>query len=398
MLSRKAKALAAAVVLAAASLTAPAAHAGAGYFTTLDLTAQAGAPTAGPSQSVGWSTPWDLQRHIAYRAADGRLIVASSAAGSSDWTWTTAVGPADIYYGYLSAFTYSWDQTSRIVYVNGNTHHLIETWNSPSSPTWQTVDLTAAHNGPAIQTDPHGYEQNGQMHIVFLDGSGDGTIWEAVFKPGPGWRFINLTTLTGIRSRPNNGESLTAASLGADGEAIGYVGTDGYPHVLRGLNGVWTDQRVGVPAVTSFLNLNSMVFLRDNHLVRYTLRYEAPDIDMHLATLTAGTWTDTDVFKVLPQSTGYEAVAKDDSYAFDADGSEHMFTIAGNAGVHEYVRTLDGRWYFWADTGPIVNAPGEVSGFAAPDDNVHGTETEFYVYQSPDRHQMVADLTAPYQP
>jgi hypothetical protein len=395
MLSNWAKALSAALAMGVALAAAPAAHAGAGYFTTHDLTASAGVPL-GSNQTAGWSTPWDLQRHIAYVSRDSRLIVASSAPGSADWNWTTARADAGYAFGFLSTYTYSWDHSSHIIYADGGNHHLMETWSSQTSPVWQTVDLTATYNGPLLEYDPHGYEQDGQQHIVFQGADPTNVIWEATFAPGIGWRFTNLTAQTGIHPQYNNGEYLTAASLGADGEAIGYIGDDQYPHVLVGRGGRWADQRVGTLADHDYYNLISMVFLRDNHVVRYTLRYSAGG-HMHVATWTSGSgWADTDVSAVAPVPDREFPWSGNDAYAWNADGSDHLYCTAPDGAVREYVRTRAGVWYLWTDTGPIVDGPAWVAGFATPDDNVHGTETEFYVYWDSDYHLMVADLTVPY--
>ncbi|MEV6608670.1 hypothetical protein [Kutzneria sp. NPDC051319] len=391
-----AKALAAAFAMAVALLVAPAAHAGNGYFTSQDLTASIGAPVGG-DQPVGWSTPWDQQRHVAYvDYQDSSLTVASSAPGGA-WTWTTAATHA--YPSFLSAYSYSWDHSSHIVYSDGVTFHLIELWSSENSPTWQKVDLTATYGGPTVSFDPHGYEQDGQQHIVFEsfdDNSGE--LWEAVFKPGIGWRMANLTTQSGIHITYTLGWALTATSLGLDGEAIGYLGQDGYPHMLTGLRGRWLDQRVGVPAHNTYYNLNSGAFLRDGHTQRYALRYLSADDDVHEAAWTSAGWTDTNVTAV----TGSRGIATphlaNDMYLWNADGSEHMFaTDRDTLAVHEFVRTRDGHWYFWTDTGPVHNDLGWAAAFAAPDDSVHGTETEFYVYYDDNRHLIVSDLTVPYQ-
>jgi hypothetical protein len=387
-------ALSLALVVGVAVAAAPAAHAGDGYFTGQDLTASIGAPL-GLDQPAGWSTPWDLQRHFAYVSQDNQLIVASSAPGGG-WSWTTAAQGA--FFGFLSAYSYSWDRSSHILYTDGTNHHLMEVWSSQNSPTWQTVDLTATYNGPLAGMDPHGYEQNGQQHVVFAGAVHTDELWEATFAPGVGWRFTNLSALTGIHTAGTLGWALTAASLGENGEAIGYLGTDNYPHVLGGQSGQWTDQRVGGPAQNTYFNLNSTVFLRDGYTVRYALRYLGSDGDVHEAAWTSPGWTDTDVTTV----TGSRGIALpsqgNDSYVFDADGSEHMFASdRDNGAIHELVRTRDGRWFFWADTAPVPDGQGWVAGFAAPDDNVHGTETEFYVYYDSGKHVIVSDLTAPCQ-
>ena len=392
-----AKAMAAALAMAVALLAAPAAHAGDGYFSGQDLTNSIGAPV-GLSQPVGWYTPWDLQRHVAYTGyyGTGNLYVASSTPGGA-WSWTSA--GALVYPSFLSAYSYSWDRSSHILYDDGTTHHLMEVWSSQASPTWHTVDLTATYHGPLAGMNPHGYEQNGEQHVVFEDGEGDGHLWEAVYAPGVGWHFVDVSAQSGIRSTPTLGWAMTATSLGAAGEAIGYLATDGYPHVLIGQpGGRWIDQRVGQRDLDPYFNLNSAVFLRDGQLVRYVLRYLGADQDVHEAAWTSGGWSDTDV----TAATGSRGIATagqgNDSYIFDADGSEHMFAFNESVGtIHEFVRTRDGRWYFWTDTAPMPDAPGRVAGFAAPDDNVHGTETEFYVYYDQNRHVVISDLTAPYQ-
>jgi hypothetical protein len=392
-----AKALAAVLATGVALLAAPAAHAGAGYFTSQDLTASIGAPI-GNDQAVGWSTPWDQQRHFAYTGYHGSELIVASSAPSGTWSWTRAAD--HVYGGFLSAYSYSWDHSSHIVYTDGTNHHLMEVWSSENSPTWQTVDLTATYSGPDVSLDPHGYEQDGQQHIVFENVSTNaGELWEAVFAPGAGWRFVNVTAQSGVHMIDDMGWALTAASLGSDGEAIGYLSADGYPHVLTGQRGRWTDQRVGTPADEgSYYNLDSMVFLRDGHAQRYVLRYLGTDDDVHEAAWTSAGWTDTDVTAV----TGSRGIAfpslANDSYIWNADGSEHMFAADRNTlAVHEFVRTRDGRWYFWTDTGPVHNDLGWVAAFATPDDSVHGTETEFYIYYDENRHVIISDLTAPYQ-
>ncbi|EWM11472.1 hypothetical protein [Kutzneria sp. 744] len=391
-----AKALAAAFAMAVALLAAPAAHAGNGYFTSQDLTASIGAPV-GEHQPAGWSTPWDLQRHVAYVDYQGSdLIVASSAPGGA-WSWTRAANRVPA--GFLSVYSYSWDHSSHIVYTDGTNYHLMEVWSSENSPTWQTIDLTTTYGGPLASWHPHGYEQDGQQHIVFerVD-TNAGELWEAVFRPGIGWRFANVSTQSGIHMGAHGEWALTATSLGAEGEAIGYLGADGYPHMLTGLRGRWLDQRVGTPAHDTYYNLNSMVFLRDGHTQRYVLRYLGIDDDVHEAAWTAAGWTDTNVTAV----TGSRGIATphlaNDAYIWNADGSEHMFATDRNTlAVHEFVRTRDGRWYFWTDTGPVHNDLGWAAGFAAPDDAVHGTETEFYIYYDDNQHVIISDLTAPYQ-
>ena len=379
-----------AMAMGVALLAAPAAHAGAGYFTSQDLTSSIGAPI-GDEEAAGWSTPWDLQRHFAYYSRDNRLIVASSAPGGA-WTWTTAATSA-WYDASFSTYSYSWDHSSHIVYVDGSTRHLMEVWSSEASPAWQTTDLTATYNGPLLATSPHGYEQDGQQHIVFTDANEDGTLWEAVFAPATGWRFTNVTALSGIRGQSKG--DVTASSIGLDGEAIGYINPDGYPHVLIGKGGQWTDQRVGLPESTQYPGLHSMSFLRDGHLARYSLRYVS-GISLREVSWTPGGWTDTGLVDVL--GTAVYPVQNNDSFIFDADGSEHMFAAVFGGPVKEVVRTRDGRWFLWTDTAPIVDSAVWVSAFAAPDDTVHGTETEFYIYLDGNRHVVVSDLTAPYQP
>ncbi|GAA3436450.1 hypothetical protein [Kutzneria kofuensis] len=390
-----ARALSAALAVGVALLAAPAAHAGAGYFTSQDLTGSAGVPV-GQMEPAGWYTPWDLKRHFAYVSDDQRIIVASSAPGGS-WTWTTALDSAYVL-GYLTTYSYSWDHSSHIVYADGVTHHLIELWSSDASPTWQKVDLTETYHGPLIELDPRGYEQDGQQHVVFKDGHGNGVIWEATFAPGAGWGFTNLTERAGIHPKNDYGWYLAASSLGTDGEAIGYIGTDGYPHVLAGQHGRWTDQRVGVPADEKFFTMNSMVFLRDGRLVRYALRYYTSDTHLHEVAWEGGRWTDTDVAAATPTvDPRWAPNAANDSYLWNADGSEHMFTTGADGAVREYVRTRAGDWYVWRDSEPIPDGLGWIGAFAAPDDTMHGTETEFYVYYNTDKHVVVADLTAAYQ-
>jgi hypothetical protein len=392
------KALSVALAMGVAVLCAPAAHAGAGYFTSQDLTASIGAPV-GLDQPVGWSTPWDLQRHFAYTTyyGDGRLVVASSAPGGG-WTWTTAA--LNVYPGFLSAYSYSWDHSSHISYIDGTNHHLMELWQSQASPTWQKVDLTVTYNGPLGAMHTHGYEQNGEQHVVFVDAETGTAIKEAIFTPGQAWHFVNVSAQTGHYAEDSQGWYVTATSLGDGGEAIGYIGPDGYPHVLTGPAGRWTDQRVGGPAATgSYYNVNSMAFFRDGHPVRYVLRYDEPDGDVHEVAWQSGGWSDTNITAV----TGSRGIASpdqgNDAYLWDADGSEHLFaTDRTNGAVHEFVRTRDGRWYFWTDSAPVSNNAGWAAGFAAPDDTVHGTETEFYVYYDSNLHVVIADLTAPYQP
>jgi hypothetical protein len=208
-----------------------------------------------------------------------------------------------------------------------------------------------------------------------------------------------VSAQSGIHSAGSLGWSLTAASLGDAGEAIGYLGADGYPHVLAGQGGRWADQRVGGPALTTYYNLNSMAFLRDGKLVRYVLRYLGSDADVHEAAWTSAGWTDTNVTAATGSRGIAEAGQANDAYIFDADGSEHMFgSDRNNGAIHEFVRTRDGRWFFWTNTGPIDNGLGWVAGFAAPDDTTHGTGTEFYVYYDSDKHLVISDLTVPYQP
>ena len=392
----RATALAAALATVVALLAAPAAHAGNGFFTKQDLTATTGAPT-GFGPQVGWTTPWDNKRHFAYYGGDSELIVASADVGGA-WSWTSLVRrePVNTFY---SAYAYSWDHSSRIVYADGVTHHLIEWWSSDTSPTWQKIDLTATHNGPLIDTDPHGYEQDGQQHIVFRDANPGGPLWEAVYQPGGDWTFTDLTALTGIKPAYNYGWWINARSLGLDGEAVGYIGDDGYPHVLIGQRGRWLDTRVGVAADDhEYYTVNSMAFLRYGHLQRYAFRYITNDHHMHEAAWQVGRWTDTDVTAVTGAAPRQVPNTTSDSFLWNADGSEHMFTGTDDGTVIEYVRTYDGRWFLWRDTGPNPNSPGWVCAFAAADDFANGTETEFYVYYDSNLHVVIADLTAPYQP
>ena len=385
----RATALAAALATGVALLSAPAAHAGDGFFTSQDLL---GAPT-GLGEPAGWSTPWDLKRHFAYVSQDKQVVVATAAPGGT-WSWTVATTAADTV-GYLSTYSYSGDHSSHIVYADAD-HHLIELWSSDASPTWQRVDLTATYQGPTITLDPHGYEQDGQQHIVFKDGHTNLAIWEAVFIPGTGWSFRDLTKLTGIHPKDDYGWYLAASPLGTDGEAIGYVGADGYPHMLAGQHGRWIDQRVGVPADDEAFTMTSMAFLRAGRLKRYALRYFTSDLHVHEAAWEGGRWSDTDISAALPQSDPrYAPAAGNDSYLWNADGSEHMFTIGADGAVLEYVRTRAGVWLMWTDTDPIPVGSAWVGAFAAPDDATH--ETEFFIHYDTARHVVIADLTAPYQ-
>ena len=381
------------LAMGAALLVAPAAHAGAGYFTSQDLTSSVGAPT-GQMEPSGWYTPWDLQRHVVYVSRDNQLIVTSSAPGGG-WTWTTASTRGGYDLNLLSAYSYSWDHSSHIIYRDDSTNHLMEVWSSQASPTWQTVDLTAAYNGPLSQTNPRGYEQDGQQHIVFADVTG--ALWQAVFAPGVGWRFVNLTTLTGARVKGGSGWQVFASSLGSDGEAIGYLGPDSYPHVLIGQGGRWTDQRAGAQAITATAILASMSFLRDGRLSRYVLRYVGTDIGLHEAAWTAADgWIDTNLAGAL--GSALYPTQGNDSYIWDGDGTEHMFALISDSVIKEGVRTRDGRWFLWTDVATTSGLAPWVAAFAAPDDTVHGTETEFYVYYDANYHLRISDLTAPYQP
>jgi hypothetical protein len=390
----RATVLAAALTMVAALLGAPAAHAGNGFFTSQDLTASIGAPP-GIGEPVGWTTPWDLKRHFAYLGGDSQIVIASAGVDNV-WSWTAPLRREPTG-GFLTAFSYSWDHSSRIVYDDGVQHHLIELWSSDSSPTWQKIDLTATHNGPHIDGDAHGYEQDGQMHIVFHDWNPAGPVWEAVFTPGGDWTFTDITAVSGIKPASNYGWWLTARSLGADGEAIGYIAADGYPHVLFGQRGRWLDTQVGVPADTHYYTVNSMAFLRYGHLQRYAFRYITSDFHMHEAAWNVGRWTDTDVTAVTHAPPRVVPNTSNDSYLWNADGSEHMFTCGDDGAVREYVRTRDGRWFLWTDTGPVADTTSWVAGFTAPDDTVQGTETEYYVYYAADRHVVIAGLTVPFE-
>jgi hypothetical protein len=218
-----------------------------------------------------------------------------------------------------------------------------------------------------------------------------------VFTPGGGWTFTNLTALTGIKPANNYGWWLTARSLGLDGEAIGYIGADSCPHVLIGQRGRWLDTKVGVLADTRYYTVNSMAFLRGGHVQRYVFRYVTSDSHLHEAAWQVGRWTDTDVTAATNAAPRQVPNAANDSYLWNADGSEHMFTTTDDGTVLEYVRTRDGRWFLWRDTGSNPDSPGWVGAFTAPDDTVHGTETEFYVYHAAARHVIIADLTVPCQ-
>ncbi|EWM11471.1 hypothetical protein [Kutzneria sp. 744] len=223
-------------------LGAPAAHAGDGYFTSQDLTGAIAAPI-GRTEPSGWSTPWDLKRHFAYVSEDRQLIVASAGPDGA-WSWTVATTNGGYIFGYLATYSYTWDHSSHIVYTDASTSHLMETWSSEASPRWQTVDLTETYHEPKAKVSPRGYEQDGQQHLFFKEYDA-GAIWEATFVPGTGWGFTNLTSRAGIPPYSRLSSNLAASPLGADGEAVGYIGADGYPHVLAGQHGRWIDQRVG---------------------------------------------------------------------------------------------------------------------------------------------------------
>jgi hypothetical protein len=388
-------AMAAVLAMGVAVVVAPAAHAGAGYFTSRDLTATIGAPI-GNDQPAGWTTPWDLQRHIAYVSYDGRLVVASTAAGSSNWTWTTALADNAYPAGFLSAFTYSADRSSHIVYTDGPTRHLIDVSISQASPTWQKTDLTAKYNVPLTGFDPHGYEQNGQLHIVVTDALNDFTIWEVVYSPGTGWHWDDIAAQTGIRIAPSLGEWVTAVSLGADGEAISYIGADSYPHVLVTTPSGPADTRVGVKADDLYYNIASTTFFRNGHIARLTIRYLGADLHLHEAAWMSSGWTDTDVSVATNYFGNDLPNSSNDFYTWDADGSDHMFRAGPTGAVREYVRTRSGAWFLWTDTGPNDNVDNWASGFTGADDTVNGSQTEYLVYYDNNTHLIVADLTVPY--
>ena len=300
--------------------------------------------------------------------------------------------------GWLSAFTYSPDRSSHIVYTDAGNHHLIDLSSSQASPTWQKTDLTAKYNAPLGGFEPHGYEQNGQLHIVVTGAANDGTIWDVVYGPGVGWHWTNITALAGIHPDPDDGSYVTAVSLGADGQAISYIGADFYPHVLITTPSAMTDTRVGVEASNGDFDIASTTFFRNGRLARLTVRYVGADQHLHEAAWTSSGWTDTDV-SVATNSVGIGFLpVVNDFYTWDADGSDHMFATQPDLSVREYVRTRSGAWVMWTDVAPSTNVGEWVAAFTGADDTVNGSQTEYLVYYDTDRHLNVADLTAPYQP
>jgi hypothetical protein len=344
------------------------AHAGAGYFTTRDLTATIGAPAQGSVAGNGWTTPWDGQHHFAYVSTDGQVIVASGAARTDTWSWTSASAQAGLSpsavtpSGSLLSYSYSWDLSSHVIFgyetatATGSVLHIDELWTTQSSPTWHMAELVdaAGFTGEAFAL-AGGYEYNGAQEFYYEFGE---VIQQVDFTPSAGWH------LTGAGRYMGEGAPAAVPGYVAyseDNEHELYLNSakiQGYPGD-GDLHLVTTNGRVAVFS-TSF-------------------GYDPQELVPTYANPAYPTWTITDPVAASGAApiTGHLGPNSIIGYA---DNSEHLFYANTDGSVHEIVRSSAGTWFAWADTSANTARGDNVVAFSGPNDLLSSSYSEFYAY------------------
>jgi hypothetical protein len=411
-LNRLARVLAGVVGLTVVVGGAPAAHAGNGFFTSRDLT-DAGAPGAF-SIPVGWVTPWDNRRHLAYRD-DTANVIAGSAADVSNWSWAHATSQAGLPSdpnvaepwapaSALMAYAYDWDLSSHIDFT-GYDGHIRELWSTQSSPAWSAADLTAATGGPSAPrwVDPTAYAAGGSQHVIYQSAV-DKSVWEMLFTPGSGWSTHSLNAMTGTAPSVNGWAFLGSAVAGSE-QVVAYLNHDNKIHLIVNAGAGWSDVNIsaasggGVVATNTVQTLDVLPTVRNGVLQRLAVEYIGADDHLHeLAQNAGGGWTDSDVtaltggneiFELLPHAAVVQP----------ADGSEHIFVedAEGVGTLTEYVRTRTGTWFRWTD---VPSGAVDAATFVAPDGATGWTEYVAYpgLFSGPlYKHLTLLDMTVPNQ-
>jgi hypothetical protein len=392
-------------VVGVASLTmgASAAYAGNGFFTSQDITVTSGAPRSA-GQLAGWQAPWDLTRHFAYvDRADGITILSMPAGGS---TWTS-VRPAGVRATnqLLSTYTYAWDKSAHVIY-KAIDDHVHELWSSQADPAWHDEDLTVATGAPPALSAASGYEQGGYEHVIFAARTDD-AIWELLFVPGVGWRASNLTQATHTTT---SGLTVPEAVGRGDnfGQAIAYIGGDRYIHLLTWTDTTgWTDRPVsrwtGAPRPASTGALLGMFQSGGSFRLAITYTAEDPKAAYHYHThemywTEVSGWRDVDVTQVTgakPATAAGTEPIRNGGFFLETDASDHIFAYDADGAVAEFVRTRSDRWFSWKDTADHLAWKYFVGAFAAPDDRLEFSDTEYVAYVDRDQHVHVMDLTVP---
>jgi hypothetical protein len=387
----------AAVTLAMLTVAPPAAHAGDGFFTRQNLHTTSHAPISFNAYPTGWTTPWDQTRHIAYVNGDGTIIAGAMPAGGS-WAWWHTPS-LDVRYTRLTAYAYSWDRSSHIIYDNG--FHIHELWWSEASPKWQDVDLTAQTGGWRSAEIGSGYEQGGDQHIVFNEATLDSHVWELRYTPGAGWRAEDLSVTT--HTTPSQRGFAVGIGRGDNfGEAVAYVASDNKIHLLSSANGTdWVDQPIaewahapapdtGIPRMDMFQSSGSF----ELSIVYNTKSGAEAGNQIHLLSWSElKGWTDVDVGKV----TGYQGRTSAEpraSFFFEADASDHIFTVDNHGAIVEFVRSRSDQWFVWKDTEDGA-AYANVGAFFSPDDRFGLSYTENVAFPDTDGALNLMELTAP---
>ncbi|GGM78774.1 hypothetical protein ACFFX1_35675 [Dactylosporangium sucinum] len=362
------------VVAACGVASAPAAHAGEGYFTSADLTLAAGAPPMpdGPTGILGWATPWDNGRHVAYASAcvksdpsscgETGIVVASSYGSKRDWTWVSAsaqAGPGPKYGFVLAdsvAYPYDppgleWARGS-VMIIKGDDFHIWQMWTSATEPAWHLTDLTALTGSPR-GSGITAYVQGNAQHVVFRSEE-DGALWELIYTPWTGWKARNLSVLTGT----TNTWMRPAATILGDRQMIAYENrADNRVHLLVNSGFGWSDQPISAnTAAQDPFGRRLLGILAAPWSGRVAVTYCDEKYRTHELSSSDGTsWKDLDLSQELDFSWQPCPIPRRSSVALEADGSERLFighddpywTPPGD--LNELVRDRYGTRYRWVD-------------------------------------------------
>jgi hypothetical protein len=336
----------------------------------------------------GWSTPWDGQHHFAYVSTDGQVIVASGAAQTNTWSWTSASSQAGLSpsavkpSGSLLAYSYTWDLSSHIIFgyetptSTGVELHIYELWKTQTDATWHVAQLVAAggYTGDAFAL-VGGYQYNGGQEFYYRLGN---LTQQVDFIPSTGWQ------LTGS---PRSTDDWTA------GAAPGYLAYWDYHGIILNstkyqggssdgdLHVVTTNGRVAVFATDFYAGLPESL----------TEMVPPPGT---VAPPGEPTWITTDPVTASGAApiTGHIGPNSIIGYA---NNSEHVFYANTDGSVHEIVRSSTGTWYAWADTNPNTVQGDNVVAFSGPNDLSSSSYSEFYAYSAyTNGDLMIAGLTS----
>jgi hypothetical protein len=384
--------------------TAPAAaSADTEFATRTDVSAQLGGGTPLPASNgvdiVGWVTPWDLVRHVAYLTDAGQVVEVRTVPGSRTWGSVVVTDQAGVRFARnqatLSAYAYGFDQSSHIIVSDARDGHVHELWTSARAPGWHDADLTVA-TGVKLSAAgfARGFATGLQQHVVFTSGM---DIWELTYSPGSGFKPRNISAAVPTAPKPAWGFPVTGIAVDLFSRAIAYIGTDKRVHYLTQSGSAWSeDTRVAATAVVAdpFVQAFSMLAGVSNGQPHVGVQYIAANRDVHQVASFNGLWFDIDLTKAtggpFPNAINFYP---NSAVSFAADGSDRLFMFC-NFAVHEFVRTATNFWSRRQVTENNSSAIVIPVGFSAPDNAEDTSDTMYVAYLSRANHLMIMEATA----